>query len=417
MAASAERIETIDVVRGFAVLGILLMNITGMGLPATAYLDPTFAGGHEGADFWMWSINFVLTDGKMRGLFTMLFGASMVLIADRAEGQRPGPVSVHYRRMAWLLILGLLHAYLLWWGDILVCYALAGALVFVLRNLSQRTLLVSGVVILVVLTGLNVSAGIALEDIRFAAHQPGASSSDVEAWSAASFALDPSAEARDAEIAAMRGGFLDALGARAFNLAFVYPSLLPFEVIEASAQMMIGIVLFRSGFFSAAWPTRSYLTLAGLGYGLAVPITAWLAWRAWSAGFDVVVLNEMGAWSGAPRPFIALAHASCLLLCLRLGGPGPLRRALAAAGRMALSNYLLTSLITTLVFCGFGLGLFGALSRAELMIVVLSVWVVILLWSGPWLTRFAYGPAEWVWRALVRWRLPPFRRSPEDRSW
>ncbi|MBU6318621.1 MAG: DUF418 domain-containing protein [Alphaproteobacteria bacterium] len=412
MSVSAERIVSIDVVRGFAVLGILLMNVTGMGLPATAYLDPTFAGGHEGADFWMWSINFVLTDGKMRGLFTMLFGASMVLIAERADGQRPGPVSIHYRRMAWLLIFGLLHAYLLWWGDILVCYAIAGAIVFVLRTLTQRTLLICGVCILAMLTVLNVATGIALEDLRFAAHQPDAAQADLDAWAAASFALDPPAEARDAEIAAMRGGILEAIGARAVNLAFVYPNLLPFEVIEAVGQMMIGIALFRSGFFSLGWSSGSYLRLAALGYGIAVPVTAWLAWRAWDADFDVVVLNEMVAWSAVPRPFIALAHASTLLLCVRLGCLGALKGMLAAAGRMALSNYLLTSLITTFVFCGFGLGLFGALSRAELMIVVLAIWAFILLWSGPWLRHFAYGPFEWIWRALVRWRLPPFRRPP-----
>jgi uncharacterized protein len=414
MSLSAERIEAIDVVRGFAVLGILLMNIVGMGLPATAYLDPTFAGGYEGADFWMWSINFVLTDGKMRGLFTMLFGASMVLIAERAEGQRPGPVSIHYRRMAWLLVFGLLHAFLLWWGDILVCYAIAGALVFAFRNLTQRTLFIGGVCILAVLTTLNVAIGIALEDLRLAASQPGAAPADVEAWAAASFALDPPAEARDAEIAAMGGGFLEAVGGRASNLAFIYPELLPFEVIEAIGQMMIGIVLFRSGFFSLGWSVGSYICLAALGYGLAVPVTAWLAWRAWDADFDVVVLNEMGAWSAIPRPFIALAHASVMLLCLRQGVLGPLRGALAAVGRMALSNYLLTSLITTLVFCGFGLGLFGALSRAELMMVVISVWAFILLWSGPWLRHFTYGPFEWIWRCLVRGRIPPLRRPAEE---
>ncbi len=414
MSLSAERIEAIDVVRGFAVLGILLMNVVGMGLPATAYLDPTFAGGHEGADFWMWSINFVLTDGKMRGLFTMLFGASMVLIAERAEGQQPGPVSIHYRRMAWLLVFGLLHAFLLWWGDILVCYAIAGALVFVFRTLTQRTLLIGGVCILAVLTTLNVAIGIALEDIRLAAYQPGAAPADVEAWAAASFALDPPAEARDAEIAAMRGGFLEAVGGRASNLAFVYSNLLPFEVIEAIGQMMIGIALFRSGFFSSGWSVGSYIRLAALGYGLAVPVTAWLAWRAWDADFDVVVLNEMGAWSAIPRPFIALAHASVLVLCLRQGVLGPLRGALAAVGRMALSNYLLTSLITTLVFCGFGLGLFGALSRAELMMVVISVWAFILLWSGPWLRHFTYGPFEWIWRGLVRGRIPPLRRPAAE---
>src|SRR5512141_813101 len=121
---------SIDAVRGFAVLGILLMNIVGMGMPAFAYIDPTYAGGSHGADLATWAVNNVLTDGKMRALFTMLFGASTVLIADRATGQRPGPIATHYGRMFWLFLFGMAHAYLLWWGDILVAYAIAGLVIF-----------------------------------------------------------------------------------------------------------------------------------------------------------------------------------------------------------------------------------------------------------------------------------------------
>ena len=105
-AAAGERHVSIDAVRGFAVLGILLMNIVGMGLPSFSYIDPTYAGGSTGADLWTWAVNNVLTDGKMRALFTMLFGASAVLIAQRAEGGSPGPAQTHYRRMFWLFVFG-----------------------------------------------------------------------------------------------------------------------------------------------------------------------------------------------------------------------------------------------------------------------------------------------------------------------
>src|SRR5581483_8323162 len=153
---ASDRYISIDAVRGFAVLGILLMNIVGMGLPAFAYIDPTYAGGATGADFWTWAVNNVLTDGKMRALFTMLFGASTVLIAERAEGDRMGPTQTHYRRMLWLFVFGMLHAYFLWWGDILVTYAIAGLFIFPFRKLSPRLLVGVGVVVLAAQLAFNL---------------------------------------------------------------------------------------------------------------------------------------------------------------------------------------------------------------------------------------------------------------------
>ena len=147
-AAAEERYLSIDAVRGFAVLGILLMNIVGMGLPAFAYIDPTYAGFSGPADVWTWAVNNVLTDGKMRALFTMLFGASTVLIAERAERGSLGPMQTHYRRMLWLFVFGMIHAYFLWWGDILTCYAIAGLFIFPFRKIDLRAQLGVGIVIL-----------------------------------------------------------------------------------------------------------------------------------------------------------------------------------------------------------------------------------------------------------------------------
>lgn len=175
--------------------------------------------------------------------------------------------------------------------------------------------------------------------------------------------------------------------------------------------MLIGMALYRTGFFSLRWSSGGYLTMLAIGYLIAVPATAWMAWRAVVSGFDPIVLQESGAWSAAPRPFVALAHASVLLLIVRSGAAQWLVNRLAAAGQMALTNYLATSTITAFVFCGFGFGLFGKLERFELMFVVVGVWLPILIWSRPWLQAFHYGPFEWVWRSLVQLRLQPFRRA------
>lgn len=405
---NSERQTSIDAVRGFAVLGILIMNIVGMGLPLFAYVDPNYAGGADGANLWTWAVNFVVFDGKMRGLFTMLFGASMVLIADRSEGEKPGPNTIHYRRMFWLLWFGLLHAVLFWTGDILVCYAIAGSVAFLARRWKPAVLIGVGFGILAALFGLMVFTAFMTDAARDAAMAPGASPEAIAKWEEEGFLVFPPLELGEQQTAGMLGGFLDAMEARVNVLIILYTVLLPVELIEAVGQMLIGIGLYRLGFFSLKWKTGQYFAVIAVGYLIAAPVSAWLVSRVLASGFDPVERNFADAFGSGPRPFIALAHASVLLLVVRSGAVPWLVNRLAAAGRMALSNYLMSSIITTVIFCGFGFGLFGKLERAELWWVVLGVWAFILIWSRPWLQRFEYGPFEWLWRSLVRWRPQPF---------
>ncbi|MBX3481359.1 MAG: DUF418 domain-containing protein [Caulobacter sp.] len=414
--SSQDRHISIDAVRGVAVLGILLMNIVGMGMPTFAYITPAYYGGHEGANLWAWAINYVVADGKMRGLFTMLFGASMMLIADRAEGRVPGPASIHYRRVFWLFVFGMIHAYFLFFGDILVTYALAGALVFMVRRWSPKLLILIGAIGLALLAAKGLFDGAHLAQLREAAQAPDASEAIRKAWSEEGFLLNPPASFGEGELAAYRGGFLDALKARAFvavlmQTVFLISSSLP----EAIAQMMIGVGLYRLGFFTLGWSSRAYAGMAALGWGVGMPVTGWLAWRIAQSGFEPLVLHDLGYWGALPRPFIALAHASGVLLLVRSGALGWLVNRLAAAGRMALSNYLGTSIITSFVFCGYGLGLYGRLQRFELYYVVAAIWLLILLWSLPWMRRFHYGPFEWLWRSLVRWKPQPFAKRGETK--
>ena len=188
-AAAEERYLSIDAVRGFAVLGILLMNIVGMGLPAFAYIDPTYAGFSGPADVWTWAVNNVLTDGKMRALFTMLFGASTVLIAERAEGGTLGPMQTHYRRMLWLFVFGMIHAYFLWWGDILTCYAIAGLFIFPFRKIDLRVQLGVGITILAGYLAYNLYGAARLEALHAAAVGSGSTAAAIKAWQDASFTV------------------------------------------------------------------------------------------------------------------------------------------------------------------------------------------------------------------------------------
>lgn len=410
-AERGERHLSIDAVRGFAVLGILLMNIVGMGLPSFSYIDPTFAGGEGPADYWTWAVNSVLVDGKMRALFTMLFGASAVLIAERAEGLRPGPAQTHYRRLLWMALFGLIHAVFFWYGDILVLYAVAGLVIFPFRRLKPRTQIIIGATLLVLLLAKNVVMAQMLEQLREAAMAPGAPADVVKAWREASAAVQAPPEAKIAELRGFGGGFLDAAQARLSLLRFFYLMYFPTDALpEAVGQMFIGMALFRLGFFTLGWSSRAYGALIAFGYLVCVPATAALTAMAWRSGFDPMALHEAVVWQQTTRPFIGLAHASVLLLVIRAGWMKALTNRLASAGRMAFSNYLMSSVLTSLVFCGYGFGLFGELSRAELLWVVAGVWACILAWSRPWLQRFQYGPFEWAWRSLVQWRPQPFIR-------
>jgi uncharacterized protein len=173
--------------------------------------------------------------------------------------------------------------------------------------------------------------------------------------------------------------------------------------------LALGILFFRNGFLSGDWSRRRYLTVIALGYGIGVPVMTILAHQILYSGFDPAIMALGDAISLLPRPFVALAHAAVVILLIKSGWFTALMTRIEAAGRMALSNYLGTSLVATTLFYGTGFGLFASPSRAQLYAVVLLIWLLILLWSKPWLDRFHYGPAEWLWRSLTKWEWQVFR--------
>lgn len=387
-----ERIATLDAVRGFVVCGILLMNIVAMGLPADAYLNPTFYGTEGEADWIAWGVNFVLSDGKMRALFTMLFGASMVLITDRAEAAGEMPAEIHYRRLFWLFAFGMVHAWLIWFGDILVQYALAGAAAYFFRRWASPALWA------VFLAMIAVSLA-QIGEQYLTALAPAAS--DVE----------PAAIAAR-EIAQYREGFADVFAARARMTAFYQAVLIPHYLPETLGFMALGILFYRNGFLTGEWSRARYLRLIGVGYLVAAPLHLPLIWLLLRYDFAAWLTPLVEGGGLLLRPFVALAHASVIILLVKAGAARWLMLRLEAAGRMAFSNYLGTSILTTTLFYGYGFGLFGTLSRAELYIVVFGVWALILAWSKPWLERYRYGPLEWLWRSLARGAAQPMRRLP-----
>lgn len=410
--ATTPRIATLDAVRGAAVMGILLLNIVSFALPAYAYVDPNFAGGAEGANWWSWAIVFVLADGKMRGLFTMLFGASTALVAERALASGESPARVHYARTASLFAIGLVHAYLIWAGDILTLYAVCGALAFVAWRWPVRVLASLGALLLLWQLALGLLIYSDTRRFEAAAATPHASAAVRAQWKDYQAALLPAHPPAAEQVAIYRGDWPTVARARAQAAVEIETQVMPWMLPETLGLMLLGMALFRAGFFSGGWARRHYWAVALIGAGVTLPLYAVLAaWQSTTRFDPIVLLLTDPLHLTLLRPALTLAEAALVILFVTSGRARWLAARLTATGRMAFSNYLGTSIVCTLIFYGYGLGWFGRLERWQLYPVVFVIWIAMLGWSQPWLARFAYGPAEWLWRSLARGRWQRFRRG------
>jgi len=404
-----DRIVTLDIIRGIAVMGIFSVNVIAFAMIDGAYFNPAAYGGHTGIDLFVWAANMVVIDGKLRTLFSMLFGASMLLIAERAEAAGYSQWSMHLRRMTVLFLIGLAHFYFLWWGDILNHYAVIGLIAFLFRDKSPRALIVWAFLFLAI--DLLLFGGIVATMYQFdiAGHAANASGEAIAQWNEIAAEFYPSA-AKLAEQQLIYGGsyqtrlteMLTNRAAEPFTFIFLFGP-------ETMSLMLFGMWGYKSGFLTGAWDDASYRRIALI----AIPIGA-LAFGAIvvvdiASGFYLPYVFAGLSVASAPfRPLMAFGYAALIILACR--NPGWLAQRFAAVGRMAFTNYLGTSLIAAFVFYGWGLGLYGQVSRAEAWLLVPIVWGIMLLWSKPWLERFRYGPLEWLWRSLARWQFQPMRK-------
>jgi uncharacterized protein len=403
------RIATLDIVRGIAVMGILAMNIIAFAMPFQAYLNPMAYGIESGADLASWAFSYVFIDGKMRGLFSFLFGASMLLVIERAEGSGASPASIHYRRMFWLLAFGLLHFYFIWFGDILAMYAQVGMIAFLFRKLSARALVRWGIglvfVQLLIFGGLTVMTFL----LQTALSQPNPSAEYVAQWQEMQGQMGVIGGPALAEkLALFTGPWTGQVEHRLADAWEPFVGTLFFGW-ETLGYFLFGMAAFKSGFLRGEWADERYRRTALIGFGVGIPAYAAMAAIALNDGFSMPVL--MATVMAGPvlfRPLMVIGIAALIILITRRGG-GLVER-IAAAGRAAFTNYLGTSILMTALFYGWGAGLYGSMSRIELWVVVIAMWALMLIWSKPWLERFRYGPFEWLWRTLARWQVQPMRK-------
>jgi uncharacterized protein len=408
--AAPGRILTLDAVRGFAVCGILVMNIVSMGMPGYAYVDPNYYGGAHGADLAAWALAYIFADGKMRGLFTMLFGASLLLITDAAEDRGSSPARIHYARIFWLFVFGMLHAWFVWYGDILVEYAICGAIAFIGRKWQPSALIFAALCLIAFDAAHSLIQWHDMNVLRSLAGGPNPPADAVREWHKVLAQTVPSQAVIGEELRLYHGSIADAFAARVPMTTMFQTVFLPSFMPGTLGFIFLGMALYRLGFWTSRWPKQAYRWIIASG-GVAVLLYLPLTRAIVAYKFDPAFLPLADALTLLLRPFLALAYTSALILMMEARIANWLTSRLAAAGRMAFSNYLGTSLVMTTIFYGYGFGLFGELHRAQLYLLVLGQWVLILGWSQPWLRHFRYGPFEYVWRSLSRGHLVSFRQA------
>jgi uncharacterized protein len=395
-----ERHEAIDLLRGFGVLGILMINIQLFSMPFAMSVNPTALGDRGTFDFAIWVASHLFFDQKFMTIFSLLFGAGILIMTSRAENRSGRSAALHYRRMLWLLVFGLLHAYLIWYGDILVLYAVCGFIVYLFRWRDPRGLFVLGLLVLSVESVLMISGGLAL-----LAAPPEAQRDIVGFWAPGPLIVQE-------ELAAFQAGWLAQMPMRfAYSLDFHAFELWTWGIWRAGGLMLLGMALCKWRVLTGERSTGFYTTMAVAGFLIGLPIVAFGVWQMnawqWEAVRSYFFGMQFNYWGSL---LVSCGWIGLFLLLWKRGSLGKLATRVIAVGRTAFSCYILTSIICTFVFYGHGIGLFGRMGRPGQLLVTLAVWITLLIVASPGLQRFHFGPLEWLWRSLTYGERQPMRR-------
>ena len=400
--APKERIVALDFLRGFALLGILLMNIQSFAMPDAAYFNPTAYGDLTGLNRVIWTLSHIFADSKFMTIFSILYGAGIILITNKMEEKGKKPAGLHYRRTFWLLVIGMMHAYLLWSGDILVTYALVAMVVYWFRKLSPRWLIVLGVLAfgMSTLLQLGVAATMPNYPAEFIAEFN-------ESW-------QPSAEAIAHDTAVFQGTWLEQMELRIpASIEMQTMSFLFWGSWRAGGLMLIGMALFKLGILTAQRSNKFYRNMLIAGFAVGLPLVLIGLSQHWTNGWTMEYSRFVGSqfnyWGSLG---VSLGYIAIIMLIAKSGRFERVIRPFSAVGRTALSNYLFHTIVATLIFYGHGLGLYGQVERVGQLLIVLGIWTAQLIISPIWLRHFRFGPAEWLWRSLTYGKLQPMQTKP-----
>ncbi|WP_229599564.1 DUF418 domain-containing protein [Runella rosea] len=427
--AESSRIAIIDMLRGFALLGILLMNIPGFSM--ADYSFEVFKNDPDNPNFWLYQFIGIFFEGKMRAMFGMVFGAGVLLFIANKGTKGTSVHALYYRRMFWLLLFGLIHSHLiLWIGEILYLYAVCGMILYLFRNVPPKYLVWAVPIVAVV---SFVAGTIQYQDIREkriayveatkAKSQnqtlTAAQNKALTEWREIEKTMIPNREDAKANTKKMKSDYSTVasyLRPIAFDIQTKY---LPFEVWDSLALMLLGLALFKWGFLTGAWSNKDYWTVIKIGYGLGLPLVIYANYYAFYhfstleanlARMEQVPINWVNLIYPFQRILLVMGHAASLILLYKSGVVQGLMNRLVAVGRMAFTNYISHSVICTLFFFGYGLNYFAELEFYQIYFVAFAIWVFQLIISPIWLKYFLFGPLEWLWRSLTYWKLQPFKK-------
>ena len=413
------RIQSIDTLRGLVLLGILIINILAFAQPFGAMADPQVDGAVGGVDFALFAGSEIFVEGGMRAVFSMLFGAGLLIFMNKPGA---GPVevrSLYYRRTGWLIVFGLFNAYvLLWPGDILFTYGMVGLLLFLFRNLGGGALLGWAFAVLLITTlghtGLHLSLGqlsdaaAEIEALGPGAELTGEQQGITAAWEAMLESQGMTESAQAAEIETRSQGYASNFVYGAGLTIFLQTAgLLIILFWDALSMMLIGMAFMKWGIFDASRSLRFYLLLMLAGFGIGLPLNAWETMTFVGSGYEI-------QWQSLNRPSydlgrlaLAVGYIGLVMSVCRAGLLRGAQSVLARIGQMALTNYLMQTVLCNLVFLGFGLGQFAQWDRWQMYLFVVGVWIFQALFSVYWLGRYRFGPCEWLWRSLTYRRRQP----------
>jgi uncharacterized protein len=427
--SAVDRIQALDTTRGFAVLGILLMNIWSFAGPQAIYDYPVAATDWGGAPLQTWAVMHTLFEGSQRALFSMLFGAGMLLMVSRLDERTPaaGSARIYYRRLGFLMLFGLFDLFvLLWPADILFIYALCGLVLYPLRNLRPRTLLLLALIVFSVQGGLRAMSwqeSIQLRaeymavqaDPALAADADQAQQMRLQEWEAIEQRAHPDLDSpKTRELIRITGS--GAIGEFLVNklrtsLILLLVVGVKWLLLDSLGAMLVGMALLRAGVLTMTAAPRSYMLLLMLGYGIGLPLAAWETVGLIGSDFDPILKARNLIHYDFRRMAVGLGHLGLILLFCRNFPQSWLATRIAAVGRMALSNYLGQSILCGLLFYTVGFGLYGQFTGYYLYLMAAGVWIVQITFSNWWLGRHHFGPFEWAWKSLTYKQRQPLRRG------
>lgn len=395
-----QRIQSLDIIRGFALLGILIMNIQGFSMISAAYLNPTTFGDLTGLNKMVWILSHLFADQKFMALFSLLFGAGIVLMAENMIKKNKKPAKYHYKRMLILLFIGLIHAYLLWYGDILVPYSIAGSLAFLFRKTKPKRLFIAGIALILIGALISLFFGISYPFLPAQAQ-----TSISNSWS-------PPDTYIEWEQGIYQSGWIKQMkhrvSASLYFETFIFLINIGWKVL---GMMLIGMAFLKWKIITGQKSKKFYKkllfycgTIGLIIIGIGIYLNFNHQWSVDFSFFYGAIFNYIGSL------FVCFAYIGLMMLICLSDNFTKLKNSLAKVGKMAFTNYLLMTVLCTLIFYGHGLRLFGIVNRSGQIFMVFIIWLLIIGSSNFWLSKFKYGPVEWLYRSLTYSKRQPFKR-------